>query len=89
MDKTKHYNEDESMKSVDTSTRIDTIFRYGCDQSYNEPSGRGQHEKRVHGVVGPREAELGDLGKKLKNKNEPLPLLGSKSLQHPATSFLP
>ena len=72
------------MKSVDTSTRIDNIFRYGCDQSYNEPSGRGQHEKRVHGVVGPREAELEDLEKKLKNKNE-----GSKPLQNPATVFLP
>ena len=77
------------MKSVDTRTRIDTIFRYGCDQSYNEPSGRGQHEKRVHGVVGPREAELEDLEKKTKNKDEPLHLLGSKSLQNPATSFLP
>ena len=28
--------------------------RYGCDQDYNDRSNRRQHEKRAHGVIGPR-----------------------------------
>ena len=53
------------------------MFRYGCDRSYNELSGRGQHERAQSVVVGRREAEQEDLEKKF-NEKEPLHLLGSK-----------
>ena len=46
----------------------DCITRYGCDQSYNDRSNRRQHEKRAHGIVGPREAEKEELERKLSKK---------------------
>ena len=31
--------------------------RYGCDQAYNDRSNMRQHERRTHGVIGPRVKE--------------------------------
>ena len=57
----------------------DSISRYGCDQSYNDRSNRRQHEKRAHGIVGPREAEKEELERKLSEKES----------FHPTKSFDP
>merc|ERR1712130_822066 len=46
------------------------VCRYGCDQSYNDRSNRRQHEKRAHGIIGPREAEKEELERKLRSSNQ-------------------
>ena len=65
------------------------ITRYGCDQSYNDRSNRRQHEKRAHGIVGPREAEKEELERKLSEKESFLRTesFGQTESFHPTGSF--